>query len=159
MTVNEAVLALRKHVRKTQQVFATELKMSIASLQNYEQDRMPQPKQLWAFARAARAAGREDLSEIFMQAVREAFGGDKILNILSEIQLTPAAWYEKHALETVKSCLEGKPGYRDFAFLVMGAVTSAVEKLESDPETARRFVEESVRRGYKLPPQGKRPKK
>src|SRR5262245_5773331 len=116
--------------------------MSISSLQNYEQDRMPQPKQLLAFFRAARAAGREDLAQVFLKALVETLGAlemiwaeaKKVKNeLLGESGPDPSAWYERQALETVKSCLEGVPGYEDIAFVVMGAVARAVEHLESNP--------------------------
>jgi hypothetical protein len=65
VTVNQAVRALRKHVRKTQQIFATDLGISISSLNNYERKRIPEPRQLLAFERAAVGAGRRDLAKVF----------------------------------------------------------------------------------------------
>ena len=74
MTVNKAVVALRNHLKQTQQRFATDLDMSISALQNYEQNRMPEAKQLLRFQRAAQEAGRYDLVRIFLAAVQETLG-------------------------------------------------------------------------------------
>jgi transcriptional regulator with XRE-family HTH domain len=63
--VNEAVAALRQHARQSQQLFATRLGMSIATLQNYEKNRTPEPKQLLALQREAQATGRSDLQKVF----------------------------------------------------------------------------------------------
>jgi transcriptional regulator with XRE-family HTH domain len=49
MTVNEAIRALRKHSGKTQQVFATELGISLRAFQKYEQEQMPEPQALARF--------------------------------------------------------------------------------------------------------------
>jgi hypothetical protein len=175
MTVSQAVRALRKHVGKTQQVWATELGMSIRALFTYEHGKIPEPKQLVAFASAASAAGRDDLWRLFMKATAEQLGAidmiwteaEKIRQEMEgESRLPPPDWYEKQTLKVVRACLrersgygEGKLGYGDFAWVVMGAVTSAVEKFESDPEIRRRFIEESVRRRYFDPPKEKRRKK
>jgi transcriptional regulator with XRE-family HTH domain len=74
VTIHEAVRSLRKDLGKTQQVFATELGMSISSLVNYERDRIPEPKQLCRFFWAARDAGREDLAQIFKKAILKSLG-------------------------------------------------------------------------------------
>jgi hypothetical protein len=167
MTVSQAVRALRKHVGKTQQVWATELGMSIRALFTYEHGKIPEPKQLMAFASAASAAGRDDLRRLFIKATAEQLGAidmiwreaEKIRQEMEgESRLPPPDWYEKQTLDVVRSCLKGKPGYGDYAWIVMEAVTSAVEKFESDPETRRRFLEESVRRRYYDPPKEKRRK-
>jgi transcriptional regulator with XRE-family HTH domain len=76
LTVNKAVVALRKYLKQTQQRFATSLDMSISALQNYEQARMPEAKQLLRFHHAAHDAGRDDLARIFLVAAQEALGCD-----------------------------------------------------------------------------------
>lgn len=73
-TVNEAVVALRKHTNETQQKFATRLDMSISALQNYQQDRIPEPRQLLTFLRAAKAVKRDDLARIFRAAFLDYLG-------------------------------------------------------------------------------------
>lgn len=75
MTVAQAIRILRKQNQESQQVFATRLGMSIASIQNYEnQDRMPEPKQLLAFVQAARQVQRQDLVPVFLEAASQALG-------------------------------------------------------------------------------------
>jgi transcriptional regulator with XRE-family HTH domain len=46
MTVNEAIRRLREYSGKTQQVFATELGISLRAFQKYEQEQMPEPQSL-----------------------------------------------------------------------------------------------------------------
>jgi transcriptional regulator with XRE-family HTH domain len=71
------VRALRKHLGKTQQIFATALGISISGLNNYERHRIPEPKQLFMFERAARQAGRQDLAGIFSESAAQALGWDE----------------------------------------------------------------------------------
>lgn len=142
MTVNKAVRALRKHVKKTQQVFATELGMSISALQNYEQNRTPEPKQLMAFQRAARDAGRDDLANVFQEAFRKALGG-----VLAD----PIGWYEREAIQALERCLSGSADYQDIVATVMSAVALAVQRRSEREvrwEAWPQFVAESVKRGY-----------
>jgi len=113
VTVNQAVRALRQQAHKTQQVFATELKMSIASLQNYEQDWTPQPKQLTAFYEAAKQLGRADLAAVFSKELNEQLGIESWWWSGSEPSLSqidpndPEQWYERKALEAVAACICG----------------------------------------------------
>lgn len=72
--MGEAVVALRKHVGETQQKFATRLDMSISALQNYEQDRTPEPKQLVSFLVIAKALQRDDLASVFRKAFLDQLG-------------------------------------------------------------------------------------
>jgi transcriptional regulator with XRE-family HTH domain len=72
MTVHEAVVALRKHLKQTQQQFAWMMGLSISGLQNYEKNRMPETKQLMAFRRAADDAGRADLAAVFRLALADS---------------------------------------------------------------------------------------
>jgi DNA-binding XRE family transcriptional regulator len=69
MTVNQAVKMLRRRCGDTQQVFATDLGLSLRAYIMYEQDQMPEPRalvRLWALALDTR---NSDLGEIFAQAV------------------------------------------------------------------------------------------
>lgn len=72
--VNQAIRGLREHVKQSQQVFATELGISISALNNYEQKRIPELKKLFAFERAAIKARRDDLALIFNRAIKEGIG-------------------------------------------------------------------------------------
>jgi hypothetical protein len=72
MTVHEAVVALRKHLKQTQQQFAWTMGLSISGLQNYEKNRTPETKQLMAFRRAADNAGRADLAAVFRLSLADS---------------------------------------------------------------------------------------
>jgi len=74
MTLNEAVRDLRKTCGKSQQVFATELGVSLRSYQMYEQAQLPEPKPLWALEIAAMAIGRFDLADVFRSALISVMG-------------------------------------------------------------------------------------
>lgn len=138
VTVNQAVRALRKHVGKTQQIFATELGISISSLNNYERQRIPEPKQLFAFARAARAVERSDLAEVFSFTAMGALGmwGDN--------------WYEFELEEALRLCLSGGSDYQDIARTVVSALAAVVNRPDRPGSREKRlaFEKESVRRGY-----------
>jgi transcriptional regulator with XRE-family HTH domain len=163
VTVNEAVRALRKHVGKTQQIFATELGIAISSLNNYERQRTPEPKQLFAFSRVARDAGRDDLAEIFFRAAKEALGWESWysgsgLNLLKLDPSTPESWYELACIEALERCLSGASDYQDLAPIVLAALAQVIERqsgLQEGPEEWARFEEESVRRGYAFRTDGK----
>src|SRR5262245_33452092 len=151
MTVNQAVRSLRKHVKKTQQRFATELDISISSLNNYERRRIPEPKQLLAFLRAAQDAGRDDLVTVFHGALHEALGiavswyfgaGLRLLRLEPE---DPAAWYEWAAVQALERCLTGATEYKEVAPVVISALALAIEKqaeIVNDPKIIERFAKE-----------------
>jgi DNA-binding XRE family transcriptional regulator len=156
VTVNQAVRALRKHVGKTQQIFATELGISISSLNNYERQRTPEPKQLFAFEHAARDVGRHDLARIFSREAREALGwtdwySGSALNLLQLDPATPEHWYELACVEALERCLSGASDYQDLIATVMTALSMVVERQaerEGRLEDWGRFEKESVVRGY-----------
>ena len=82
MTLSQAIRELRRLSGKSQQVFATELHMTIRSLQLYELGRRtPEPKGLMALAAEADRLDNDDLYGIFL--------GDALLK-----QLTPPPGYE-----------------------------------------------------------------
>jgi transcriptional regulator with XRE-family HTH domain len=160
VTVNQAVRALRKHVGKTQQIFATELGISISSLNNYERQRIPEPKQLIAFEGTALKAGRADLAMVFLKALGAALGwfdwhSELALKLLKLDPNNPKNWYELACLEALERCLSGAAGYQDLAPTVMSALALVIER-EAELEVRggrgtrrwERFSEESVLRGY-----------
>lgn len=144
MTVNEAVRALRKHAGKTQQVFATELGISISSLNNYERERIPEPKQLFLFGGAAHRAGRSDLAFVFNKTALEALGAWR------------GGWYEYVLGEALEACL-GDSQYHDIASVVVSALAPIVgSKQQAFPEEHwSSFENESVKRGYAVKSRGK----
>jgi transcriptional regulator with XRE-family HTH domain len=81
MTLQEAILELRRVSGKSQQVLATELGMATKTLQLYEQGRLPEPRKLLALAAYADRMDREDLYVIFL--------GDALMD-----QLIPPPGYE-----------------------------------------------------------------
>lgn len=74
MTLNQAVRELRKTSGKSQQLFATELGMSLSALQKYEKAQSPDPRPLFALETAATAIGRFDLADMFHGALVAAMG-------------------------------------------------------------------------------------
>lgn len=145
VTIHEAVRALRQHAEKTQQVFSTELGMSISSLVNYERDRVPEPKQLLVFARAAAAAGRNDLGAVFKKAAEEALGHWLLSKLPSE------SWYEIACLEALERCLSGGTDFQKITPAVISALAPVIEQKareDGNPDLIQRFAEESVRRGF-----------
>jgi transcriptional regulator with XRE-family HTH domain len=167
VTVNQAVRALRKHVRKTQQVFATELGISISSLNNYERKRIPEPKQLATFATAARVADRPDLADVFSRALGHALGwydyySGSGLTLITLDPNNPENWYELACVEALERILTNATQYQDLRHTVMAAISLVVER-QGELELPRqknwerwvRFEEESVRRGYAVKIGGK----
>src|SRR5262245_7789844 len=81
MTLQQAILELRRAAGKSQQVLATELSIEIRTLQLYERGRLPEPRNLLALAAYADQLDREDLFAIFL--------GDALTD-----QLMPPPGYE-----------------------------------------------------------------
>jgi transcriptional regulator with XRE-family HTH domain len=157
MTVNQAVRALRKHLKKTQQTFATELKISISSLNNYERERMPEPRQLLMFQRASHEAGRDDLAGVFGKAARASLGVAWDSYSGSGLELrkldpdNPDHWYEIEALDALAECLGGATLFEDITPTVVSALRLVLERraaINLDTDRVKRFEEESIRRGY-----------
>jgi transcriptional regulator with XRE-family HTH domain len=160
VTINQAVRALRKQVKKTQQIFATELGISISALNNYERRRTPEPKQLLAFQRAAMDAGRYDLANVFRTEAAEALGWESSMYTGVPLDLSklreddPKDWYELTCRDALEDCLRLATDYKDIAPIVISALRLAVmvkaSQLwwEKDSRIVERFTEESARRGF-----------
>jgi transcriptional regulator with XRE-family HTH domain len=142
MTVNEAVLALRKHANETQQRFATRLDMSISSLQNYEQDRIPEPRQLLAFLLAAEGEERDDLAEVFRLALIGRLG----LPDPSTLFQTKD-WFESAAVRIL--LLSIRKSYPSAKKLIR-EIAAIQEQIRHRDATA--FTTEAVKRGFINPP-------
>ena len=71
MNINQAIRQLRERLGSNQQIFATNLGISIRALVNYEKDREPLVESLTKLALVARLAGLPDLETFFTDAVRE----------------------------------------------------------------------------------------
>jgi transcriptional regulator with XRE-family HTH domain len=174
MTVNKAVVALRKHLKQTQQRFATDLDMSISALQNYEQSRIPEAKQLLRFQRAAHVAGRYDLARVFQGAAEGALGLGGLASVYKQEPLggglasvlegggrfplrvrtlPPSNEFEQEATDAVLRCLRGFN--QSAAVNVVDAVCAAID----DPTRAQWFEEEAVRRSIITTTKTKRRKK
>ena len=175
MTVNKAVVALRNHLKQTQQRFATDLDMSISALQNYEQNRMPEAKQLLRFQRAAHEAGRDDLARIFLTAAEETLGVSGLASVYKHEPLgggglasalegggrfpwrvrtlPPRDEFEQEATDAVLRCLRGVN--QPAAAKVIDAVCAAID----DPKRAQWFEEEAARRSIITATKSERRKK
>jgi transcriptional regulator with XRE-family HTH domain len=138
VTVNEAVRALRKHVGKTQQIFATELGISISSLNNYERKRTPEPKQLFRFERAAIDSGRGDLAEVFRDALVKSLGGVQPGEL--------AVFHAKDDFETIaiSTLLLSIRGGTEAAPPLVDALIQALARSKN----RKKFIEEAIRRGF-----------
>src|SRR5262245_53662198 len=106
MTVHQAVRALRRHHDQTQQIFATQLGISISSLTNYERDRVPEPKQLLAFQKAAAKIQRNDLERVFQAAFEASLGLTKEQGVF-----TTADLFETLAVTVLLHCLRTNDRY------------------------------------------------
>jgi transcriptional regulator with XRE-family HTH domain len=135
MTVKEAVRALREQRRETQQVFATRLGMSISTLQNYEQDRMPETKQLFVLEREAVNANRLDLATVFRAALVEKLG---------PMPHMPRDDFERLAIEVVLFGIRGT-NHKSEAPRVVACIFAAL--IDSNPDRAVWFRDEAIRRG------------
>jgi transcriptional regulator with XRE-family HTH domain len=136
MTVNDAIRELRKHVGKTQQIFATELGISISSLSNYEREREPEPKQLFRFERAAADAGRSDLSMVFRDALEKSLGVEHGETALFQSRDR----FETIAISTLLLCIRGGT---EGAGPLIEAVAAAIKSKDK-----QKFTAEAIRRGY-----------
>jgi transcriptional regulator with XRE-family HTH domain len=65
VTINQAVRDLRKRLDLSQQAFATRLGLSISAIQNYEKERKPDARALYALMMHAQRSGRPDLENVF----------------------------------------------------------------------------------------------
>jgi transcriptional regulator with XRE-family HTH domain len=156
MTVNDAVLKLRQHSGKSQQVFATELGMSLRAYSKYEHEQMPEPKQLSAFLDYARETKQTKLVAVFQGALQQSLG----IPYSSLFYPAPAAAkrveysFSETAVEALRQCLSGHADYTGVAPLVIQAVAEAIERLaEREHDPAR------VKQLRPIRPQEKRRKK
>ena len=150
--VNQAVVALRKHVKQSQQIFATRLGMSISTLQNHEQDTRPEPKQLLAFQREAEASGRSDLAARFQHELVLSLA----LNMEMDVFVTADA-FETQAVGMLLWAIRA-PLIPARAKLARALVKEIAARLQADkPDEAEEFASEAVRRGFMSnPPQGEK---
>jgi transcriptional regulator with XRE-family HTH domain len=159
MTVNEAVRALRKHLGKTQQAFASELGISISGLNNYERSRTPEHGRLYLFQSVAKEVGREDLAKVFLKAIgaieAEPYSGPA-LKLLMLKHKHPATRFEFRCLEALALSLGAATGYEDLAPAVIAALALVVERREKlenrpTPGLARAVFEQSAMdRGFQI---------
>jgi transcriptional regulator with XRE-family HTH domain len=139
MTVNAAVRQLRKHRMQTQQVFATDLGLSISGLQNYERDQMPEPRQLAIFLHCAQKANRPDLAKVFGEGLQRSLGipySALFYGPSSTLSNSVEYSFDLKSLEALQQCLSRDARYADIATAVIRAVGSAIETLaerEHDP--------------------------
>ncbi len=76
MHTAKAIRELRTHVGASQQAFSTSCGLSITALQNYEKDRVPEPKQLLALIARAEAEKRRDIADVLRRELRSTLGAD-----------------------------------------------------------------------------------
>ncbi len=69
MDIHQAVKALRDRLELSQQVFATNLGLSIRAISNYEKDRIPGARPLAQLEQCAIASKQPDLAQIFADAL------------------------------------------------------------------------------------------
>jgi transcriptional regulator with XRE-family HTH domain len=74
MTTAEAIVALRKHRKQSQQQFATSLDMSISALQNHESGKRPDVRSLIKFIMLADQIERSDLGDVFRPVAQTLLG-------------------------------------------------------------------------------------
>jgi hypothetical protein len=153
MTVHEAVVALRKHRKETQQEFAWHMDLSISGLQNYEKNRVPEARQLLIFQRQAQMDNRLDLAEIFRQAFAEALGFGPIGHALFETN----DWFETTAVSAVLANIRST--HRSVEPLIK-AIAECIDPEVFDPAVVpRSFLDEAIRRGLIGTPKTTRRKK
>ncbi len=71
MSLTEAIRELRAHTGKSQQIFATELGMSISALQKYEYGDTPGTQHLLRLWGVAATTGRGDLAEVIYREIQD----------------------------------------------------------------------------------------
>jgi transcriptional regulator with XRE-family HTH domain len=69
MDMHQAVKELRNRLELSQQVFATNLGLSIRAISNYEKDRIPGARPLAQLEQCAIASKQPDLAQIFADAL------------------------------------------------------------------------------------------
>jgi transcriptional regulator with XRE-family HTH domain len=158
MTVNQAVRALRKHMGKTQQAFATATGISISALNNYERQRRPELKRLHVFHWFAQQAEREDLRKVFLKAIADKVGEPYVGPAMKLLLLDPhntKTWFEFLAVEALALSLT-EAAYRDLAPAVIRALAPVIQRRNQREEWEGPFAvigregfeNEAIRRGY-----------
>jgi transcriptional regulator with XRE-family HTH domain len=120
--VIKAVRALRQHLDEGQQAFARRLGLSHHAIFNYEKDRRPTGMALASLARAASAAGRQDLVNAFMGALMEELRLAEI-----SIRLMSSAWRAGRPIGLLLAQFDD-PEQIEYAW----AFSDAIGDLESD---------------------------
>jgi len=144
MTVNSAVLKLRQHSRKSQQVFSTELGMSLRAYSKYEHDQMPEPRQLSIFLACARRARPWDLIAAFEGALQRSLAIPYSTLFYPSPAPSKRAEYSfsETAVEALRQCLSGHADYAEVAPVVIQEVAEAIEQVaerEHDPVRAKQL--------------------
>jgi transcriptional regulator with XRE-family HTH domain len=144
MTVNEAARALRQHVGKTQQVFATELGLSLRAYQAYEQKQVPDPRPLLTLQYAAEEAGRIDLAQVFRRAFRENVGSHGEMFVTGDE-------FEATAVSILLGCIhELSPS----AHKLIREIAAILVRIQDPGSEA--FTTEAIRRGFIMNKQARR---
>jgi transcriptional regulator with XRE-family HTH domain len=128
-SVVRAVKRLRQHLGESQQAFANRLGLSIRAIANYEKDRRPTGMALASLARAASLAGKQDLTNEFMNALLEELG---LMDI--PFSLISGAWKGDRLNGFILAHLDGTES-TEYAFAFM----DTLDDLNSDvPEKKAR---------------------
>jgi hypothetical protein len=147
MTVNDAVRAIRQASAKSQQLFATELGMSLRAFSKYEKDQLPEPRQLCTFLEYARTNGHSQAERVFENALRAALGTYVPYSSLfygPSPRSAKAVEYSftSESLDALRQCLAGHADYADVARTVIQAVAQAIEGIaerEHDPARVKKL--------------------
>jgi transcriptional regulator with XRE-family HTH domain len=151
VTVHQAVRALRRHAGKSQQVFATELGMSISALSNYERRRVPEPRQLLVFQKAAEVAERRDLAQVFRDQLKKALPQDWDKGTFAAV-----SDFENLVLGMVLVWLRAPDKFRDRgARALMELIATELRGLGGDTDEAKDWFFTEARRLGLLPPANK----
>lgn len=159
MNVNEAVRNLRKHLRRTQQSFASELGISISALNNYERSRRPESRRMHIFYLAAKQAAREDLARVFWKAlsemVVEPYSGPALRLLMLDPQ-NPGTRFELRCMDALALVLHSID-YRDLAPAVLEALARVIQRNDelegSLPHVGLRravFEQNALERGFQI---------
>jgi transcriptional regulator with XRE-family HTH domain len=72
MTVNDAIRAIRRASGKSQQLFSTELGISLRTFARYEHKQIPEPRQLGILLKYARQNKHSRAVDVFKKALQKA---------------------------------------------------------------------------------------
>jgi transcriptional regulator with XRE-family HTH domain len=141
-----AVRKLRQELGDSQQRFANRLGLSIRAIANYEKDRRPTGVALVRLARAAKDAGKPELSNDFMMALMDELGlidipfrqmavehrGGRVLGlILATFEDEESIQYAFGVWDCMEDLASDVPAIRTRARKRLGDLKAAVD---SDPE-------------------------